>query len=162
MTDYNYDQHRVTLGDDRSQNAATGLTGYPLDVRPDAHWPGLDRNPREQRFDQTAMNDVADKIDQLIADVGTINVSSAGAVSFGPDSWQAAVYLKHASGQVAGAVQTYSQQLIQNLQQAAAAIRAAAGNYAGAENASSTGVGNVNNNLAASGEAPSGPSPAPW
>jgi ribosome-binding factor A len=162
VTDYDYNHHRVSLdNNDRSRNTATALDGYPLDIQPDGSWPGLDANPREQRFDKQAMLDVADKIDRLISDVGTIDLSSAASVSFGPDSWQAAVYLRQASGQVAHAVSEYSQELIRNLQAAAQAIRTAAGTYGTAESANAASANAVDQNLAAN-PAPSGPSPAAW
>lgn len=157
MTDYDYDQHRATIsGSDRSQNSAAALAGYPLDVRPDGSWPGLHADPSQQRFDKTAMNDVVETIRNLIADAGAIKLTSAASVSFGPETWQAAVYLKHASGQVAQAVQDYSQRLIQNLQQAADAISKAAGNYGDAETTNTGNVDAVNNNM------PAGQNPPPW
>lgn len=162
MTDYNYDQHRATLdGSDRSRNTATNLSGYSIQIKPESDWPGLERNPREQRFDKDAMIGVTDAIKGLVAELGTIDLTSAGSVSFGPDSWQAAVYLREASGQVARTVNTYAQELIRNLEQATANIRAAAINYGGAENANTAAVTAVDNNLAAS-PAPSGTTPDAW
>jgi len=150
VTDYDYDNHRVSLdSSDRSQNTATALEGYPLNPELEPNWPGADANPREQRFNKGAMEDVARAIDQLIRDVGRIDLQSATTASFGPDSWQAAVYLKDASSKVARTVNDYSQELIQSLTQAAQAIRTAAGNYGNAESANTANVDTVNNNLGA-------------
>ena len=161
--EYNYDQHRVTLDDsDRSENTAAALDGYyPLDLQPAADWPGTERNPREQRFNKDAMIEVADTIDRLIGEVGSIDLSSTAGVNFGPDSWQAAVYLRQASAQVSRTVGTYSQELIQNLTTAAQSIRAAAGHYGGAEGANTANITGVDNNLAGS-QPPAGQTPNAW
>jgi hypothetical protein len=162
VTDYNYGNHRAGLSDsDSSQNSAQSLEGYPLDVQPDASWPGLDANPNELHLDKQGMLGVADAIDRLIEDVGTVDVTQAGSVSFGPDSWQAALFLKDASTQVSGAVNQYAKQLVTNLQQASAAIRAAAGQYGSAEQGSTGDVNTVQSNLDGSSQAPSG-NTQPW
>lgn len=162
VTDYNYGNHRANLSDsDSGQNSAQGLDGYPLDVQPDPSWPGLDGNPNELHVDKQGMLSVADTIDGLIEDIGTIDVTQAGNVSFGPDSWNAALYLKDASTQVSGAVNEYAKKLVANLQQASASIRAAAGNYGTAEQSSSDDVSNVQGNLDSSSGSQSGAA-QPW
>jgi hypothetical protein len=162
VTDYNYGNHRANISDsDSSKNSAQSLDGYPLDVQPDSQWPGLDANPNELHVDKQGMLSVADTIDGLIEDIGTIDVTQAGNVSFGPESWNAALYLKDASTQVSGAVNEYAKKLVANLQQASASIRAAAGNYGGAEQTSSDSVSNVQGNLDGSSQTPSG-NTQPW
>jgi hypothetical protein len=162
VTDYNYGNHRAGLSDsDSGQNSAQALAGYPLDVQPNADWPGTEGNPRELHVDKHGMLAVADTIDGLIEDIGTIDVTQAGNVSFGPDSWQAALFLKDASGQVAGAVNQYARELVTNLQAASAAIRAAAGQYGSAEQTSADSVNTVQGNLDGSSQAPAG-NTQPW
>jgi hypothetical protein len=137
--DYNYENHRFQLTDDRSRNSAQQLEGYPLDLTPIENWPGLTANPNRQRFDKDKMLEVASWIDRQIEALqrGQFTpqaLSSTASVSYGPADWNAANYLKQASGQVAQTVSDYAGQLITNLQGASAAIKAAAGRYGGTEN----------------------------
>lgn len=150
MADYNYGDDRVHLGDDKSQNTASGLGGYSLDVSPDGSWPGLSAAPDKQRVDPEKMNAVADTIDgyvQTLQNSGATQIQGATSVSYGPDSWAAAVYLKDASGQVAQTVSSYTQTLIQNLTAASAAIRSATQGYKGAEQTNTHSATNQQNSL---------------
>jgi hypothetical protein len=139
VPDYNYENHRAHFTDDRSQNSAQALEGYPLDITLDDRWPGLTANPNRQRFDADKMLEVADWIDQQVAAIqrGQFTpqaLASTASVSYGPADWNAANYLKQASGRVATTVSDYAGQLVTNLQAASAAIRGAAGRYGRAEN----------------------------
>lgn len=150
MADYNYGNDRVHLGDEKSQNTASGLAGYSLDVTRDGSWPGLNAAPDKQRVDPDKMNAVADTIDgyvQALQNSGATQIQGATSVSYGPDSWGAAVYLKDASGQVAQTVSSYTQTLIQNLTAASAAIRSATQGYKGAEKTNTTSATNQQNSL---------------
>ena len=147
MTDYNYSDNRVELSDTTSGNRATGLGGYPLDVRPDGSWPGTSANPNQLRADTDRMNAVADRIDAMVSTLTNSGLvqevsTKSGAARYGPDSWQAASYLKDATGQVAQAVSSYGQELITNLQGASAAIRRATASVAGGEQANVTTANN--------------------
>jgi hypothetical protein len=147
MADYNYGgDKRVSLGDDTSDNGASGLGGYTLNVVPDQNWPGMSADPNKQKVDADAMNDVATTIDNLVESlqgsaISDVTTKSAQA-NYGPDSWGAASYLKDATGQVATAVTQYTQELITNLQSAAKAIRNATGQYTGAESTNKASAGN--------------------
>jgi hypothetical protein len=136
MVDYNYTHNRVTLGDDTSDNNAAGLAGYSLDVSPNGDWPGTNADPNKQRVNADDMLAVARTIDnyvEALQNSGATEIPAKAAVSYGPDSWQAAVYLRDASGQVAHGVSQYTAKLIANLQAASTAIKHAAGKYSGAE-----------------------------
>jgi hypothetical protein len=147
---YDYNQDRVELGDDTSDNNASGLSGYSLDVSPNGSWPGLSADPNKQRLDTEAMLSIAQSIDnyvEALQNSGHNEIQGKAAVSYGPDSWGAAVYLKDASGQVASTVSRYTTDLITNLSAAAAAIRSAAGQYASAESTNQHSASNQQNSL---------------
>jgi len=139
VPDYDYiGNHQFQLSDEKSENNAQALDGYPLDVRPDPYWPGLSPNPNRQRFDVDKMLEVADWIDGQIKSIQQANytpqsLASTASASYGPADWNAANYLKQSSGQVAKTVSNYAGQLITNLQEASATIRSAAAKYGGAE-----------------------------
>ncbi|MEP7020107.1 MAG: hypothetical protein ABI808_05615 [Pseudonocardiales bacterium] len=150
MANYDYTQDRVTLGGDTSDNNATGLGGYSLDVSPNGSWPGLSADPNKQRLDTDAMMSVAQSIDnyvQALQNSGHTEIQGKAAVSYGPDSWGAAVYLKDASSQVATTVSQYTSELITNLTAASGAIRKAAGQYSGAESTNQQSASNQQNSL---------------
>jgi|tagenome__1003787_1003787.scaffolds.fasta_scaffold20450877_2 hypothetical protein len=138
MTDYEYGDDRVQLTGDSSQNGAASMGGYPLDVRPDGNWPGRSADPNSQKLDTDRMLHLASLIDsyaKTLQGSGVLQIEGDTTVSYGPDRWQAAVYLADASKQVARTVSSYTQLLLENLQGASAAIQAAAAGYSGAENA---------------------------
>ncbi|HEV7205611.1 MAG TPA: hypothetical protein VGN18_13460 [Jatrophihabitans sp.] len=155
MADYNYGNDRVHLGDEKSQNTASGLGGYSLDVSRDGSWPGLNAAPDKQRVHPEKMNAVAGTIESIAQGLQASHfteIQSSTSVSYGPNSWGAAVYLKDASGQVAQTVTNYTQQLIANLTDAANAIRKASGGYQGAE---STNTSSATNQQASLDQGPS-------
>lgn len=130
MTDYDYSKHQVHLSDtDSGQNSAQDIGGYDLNVTPQANWPGLDAKPKQVRFNHDAMIDVAkwleDQANQL-ADLPNQVQTNMAQVGFGPANWPPAKALGRANDQVKGAVGKYSTELINNLKEAAASIRAAA------------------------------------
>jgi hypothetical protein len=138
---YNYDAHRANLsGSDSSQNSAQGVN-YHLDVQLQGDWPGLNPDPKKQRFDVDKMREAARKIDDLVSVLdgsgsGTPQaVQKSGAPSFGPEAWAAATYLKTAAEQMAGAVGKYATDLIANLRAASERIRSAADAYDKTESA---------------------------
>jgi len=138
---YDYNAHRAHLsGSDSGQNSAEGIN-YHLDVQLQKDWPGLDPDPKKQKFDVQKMRQAADRIDGLISGLtgggsGTPQaIQQHGSPSFGPDTWAAASYLKTASQEMASTVGKYSQDLITNLQAASQAIRTAADGYDGTEHA---------------------------
>lgn len=144
MTEYHYDDYRVTLdSNDSSKNTASDIQGYPLDIQLDPRWPGLSADPHKVRADHDKMNALADQIDQMVRDLqgggsgtpGSI-VSASSQARYGPDTWFAAKSLKSASDQVAVTVSDYGKELLTNLLKASSAIREAIGNYQQADQAS--------------------------
>jgi hypothetical protein len=153
VSDYNYENHRFELTDDRSRNSAQALEGYPLDITLDDSWPGVSANPNRQRFDADKMLEVADWIDQQVAAIqrGQFTPQALGttsSVTYGPPDWNAANYLKQASGRVATTVSDYAGQLVTNLQAASTAIRNAAGRYGRAENTNTDSMTSQQNSAA--------------
>lgn len=136
MTDYSY-TNRVALTDSTSKNNATDVGGYPLDVSPDGSWPGLSADPNQQTLDTDKMLTIADALDSMVQTLQNSSVmsdvQSTASTSYGPQNWEAAVYLQQANKEVANTVANYTTQLIKNLSGASAAIRAAASGYTGAE-----------------------------
>jgi len=153
VPDYDYrGNHEVQLSNQHSENSAQGLDGYPLDLEY-ADWPGLSADPNKQRFDVDKMLEVADWIDGQITSIQQANykpqdLAATGQVAYGPAEWNAANYLKQSSGQVAKTVSNYANQLVTNLQQASASIRAAAGKYGGSEQTNTDTMNNQQNNAA--------------
>jgi hypothetical protein len=142
VTDYNYDNHQVTLDNsDRSKNSATDVEGYSIHVTPQGNWPGLDAKPKQVRFNADAMNQVAqwleDRANELSDLPNTLNTNLSG-VQFGPQNWPAARRLGKANEQVKGAVAKYTTELVTNLKQSAASIRAAAKAYKESDDNSAT------------------------
>lgn len=142
MTDYDYDNQQVNLdSSDRNKNTATDVAGYSIQVTPQANWPGLDAKPKQVRFDADAMNQVAqwleDKANELTDLPSNLNTNLAG-VQFGPQNWPAARRLGKANEQVKGAVAKYTTELVTNLKQSAASIRAAAKAYKESDDNSAT------------------------
>ncbi len=161
MPDYDYQNHRFHTTDDKSKNNATQLDGYSLDVTPDKNWPGLSADKNKQRFDVDKMDEVATWIEQQIKTLQTgsytpQSVAQTGSVSYGPSSWNAANYLKDASGIVAKTVSDYSTQLITSLQSAAGSIRSAIAKYNGSETANTQSMNAQQNSLN------SQPTPTSW
>jgi hypothetical protein len=132
VSKYDYDEsQQVSLDDhDRSQNAPKSLVGdYPLDLRPQADWPGMSASPSDIRLDTAAVNRIADWLNEqagLLAGVPDQLKAGTEGVRFGPDSWVEANHLSTASSQVSLAVRQFGQEMIENLNQAAEAIRMAA------------------------------------
>jgi hypothetical protein len=145
VTDYNYDHQKpVDFSDtDRNANRAQDVDRgtYALTVTPQANWPGLDAHPKQVRFNSDQMVDVAkwleEQADQLADLPQQVNTNLVG-VKFGPEHWPPAKYLGRANDQVKAAVSKYSQELVQNLKEAAASIRAAAGANQRADDTSAT------------------------
>jgi hypothetical protein len=161
VRDYDYENHRFQLTDHKSDNYARALDGYPLDVTLDSTWPGQSPDPNKQRFNADAMLDVAKWLDQQVSALqqGTYapqSVGSTASVSYGPSDWNAANYLKDASGRVAKTVSDYTRDLINNLQQASKSIRAAAANNRGTEQANADSMVNQQNSM------PGQDSPTSW
>ena len=139
VPDYDYENHRFQLTDDRSRNAARSLEGYPLDISLNGNWPGLAANHNRQRFDPDKMMEVATWIDRQVEAIqrGQYTpqaLAGAASVSYGPPDWNAANYLQEASGRVAKTVSDYAVQLVHNLEAASLAIKNAAGRYGRVEN----------------------------
>jgi hypothetical protein len=151
VTDYNYTStDRVSLGGDKSDNNASSLGGYSLDVTPDGNWPGLSADPNKLRQNKEDMQTVVQAINdfvQTLQNSDYAQIESKTAVSYGPDSWGAAVYLKDASGQVAKGVREYTATLITNLQDASKSIASALGQYSGAETANKQSASNQQSTL---------------
>jgi hypothetical protein len=162
VPDYDYiGNHQFHLTDDKSRNDAQTLAGYPLNVTPDAHWPGLTADPNKQRFDVDKMLEVADWIDSQIKSIQSANytpesLAGTATVSYGPADWNAANYLRQSSGEVAKTVSNYARQLVTNLQEAATAIRTAAAKYRGAEGTNTDTMNTQQTNLTGQ------PAPTSW
>jgi hypothetical protein len=153
VPDYDYiGNHQVHLSDQKSENDAQVLQGYPLDVAPDPSWPGLTANPNHQRFDVDKMIEVANWIDQQVKLIESPHykpqsLAGTAQVSYGPPDWNAANYLKAASGRVATTVSDYAVELVTNLKQASSSIRTAAAKYGGAENTNADSMDSQLNNV---------------
>lgn len=143
--DYTYDNEGITLSDsDSGANTATSLNGYGGDIDPDRSWPGLDRNtkeliakPDDMRAVANGLKSLADRIRESSA-VREVERAS-NDVQLGPSDWQAAGYLKQAGIQTAGFVAGGAKQIAANLDQAAAAIQAAADGYDNADQSNQSG-----------------------
>ncbi|SHG69528.1 hypothetical protein SAMN05443575_2568 [Jatrophihabitans endophyticus] len=156
MTDYDYGQHRVELGGDTSDNNASGMSGYTLDVRPDPSWPGTSANTSQLRADPDKMNQVADTIDHIVQTLqgnglpSDVKTTSANAM-YGPDTWLAAKFLKQSTSDVADVVGEYMTKLITNLQSASGSIRGATGSLAGSEQANTQSANTQHSQIDTSG-----------
>lgn len=152
--DYDYSDNHVHLSDtDRGANAAEGI-GLDLTITPQGTWPGTSADPNRLRCDTAKMREIADTLDQyvnnnLAGDTSGMpgSLMSLAGVSYGPDHWEAASRLKRVSGDVTKLVHEYSAALVQNLKEAAAAIRAAADTYDHGENANVATANNAQSNL---------------
>jgi hypothetical protein len=135
---YRYDQlgYGVHLTGDRSANGAQPLAGYPLDVRPDAAWPGLAGSGRV-RVEPEEVKKVADWLTAQADSARSLPrwLSGATSVSFGPSSWHEANNLKAASELVSQAVADYLGQTVANLTDAAATLNVVHATYTGTEQA---------------------------
>jgi hypothetical protein len=148
VTDYNYDNQRVNVDSkNRDDNNATDVdqTTYNIHVTPQGNWPGLDAKPRHVKFDADAMNQVAqwleDRANELSDLPNSLNTNLSG-VQFGPQNWPAARRMGKANEQVKGAVAKYTTELVTNLKQSAASIRAAAKAYKDSDDNSATSSNN--------------------
>lgn len=145
--DYTYDDEGVSLSDsDSGANTATGLGGYTGDISPNDNWPGVVVNkkeliakPDDMRAVVKQLRDLADQIRESSA-VREVERATSD-VQMGPQDWQATNYLKTAGTQAAGLVAAGAKQIATNLDQAAAAIEAAADGYVNAEQSNQTGFG---------------------
>lgn len=158
MSDYDYEHHRVSLTNEQSQNDVKPLEGfdYSIDIQPDPHWPGLSADPHSLTLDRHALEDVITDLDALAAPlrgIGTFTRTSDAAqkASFGPDEWYAARFLKQATSSVAQAIDTYGQQLLGNIEQAIAQVRATLANMDHAEQQNVQGFTNQSASLEAPG-----------
>ena len=106
---YRYDQWGlgVRLGSDRSANSAQALEGYPLDVRPDGTWPGLEGSG-QLRVRPEAVRELSDLLKERARAAEPLpdRVTRVTSVRFGPATWQEANNLADACRQVRDAVQT--------------------------------------------------------
>lgn len=154
MTDYDYNNHRVTLDDnDSSKNGAQDISGYDLDVNPDPHWPGTAGSKRTQRHDVEKMRAVSKQIGYWIQ---TLNNNAGGSnsisgrvagTSFGDQSWAAAQYLSKANDSAAATIDKFTGELIKSLTAAQTAIDQAANKYEATEKANKQSAQNQQNNL---------------
>jgi hypothetical protein len=154
VPDYDYiGNHQVQLSNQKSENSAQALDGYPLDVVVDPYWPGLTANPNHQRFDVDKMLEVADWIDRQIESIEGSHykpqsLAATAQVSYGPPDWNAANYLRESSGRVATTVSDYAVELLKNLKSASSTIRTAAAKYRGAEHTNADTMDSQRNNVA--------------
>lgn len=152
--DYDYSDDHVQLSDsDRSANTAEGL-GLDLTITPQENWPGTSADPNRLRHNTQRMREIADSLDTYVrnnleGDTSGMpgSLVSLSGVSYGPDHWEAASRLKRVSGDVTRLVAEYSAALVQNLKDAATAIRAAADTYDGGESANVSTATNTQNSL---------------
>jgi uncharacterized protein YukE len=144
VPDYDY-EHLTLDKNDRSQNTATDIEGYPLDVTLQEGWPGTSADPHQVRYNPAKMREVADWLDQTANDLqgmpGRLN-EVAGKANYGPDTWNEARHLGDASKQVLTAVVGYSNEILTNLHAAAQSIRTAADKYDGGESANEQSIAN--------------------
>jgi hypothetical protein len=75
---------------------------------------------------------------EALADLPQQVNTNLNGIKFGPQNWPPAKYLGRSNDQVKQAVSKYSQELVQNLKEAAASIRKAAGNNQQAEDTATT------------------------
>jgi hypothetical protein len=133
-----YDQmgYDVHLTGERSDNGAQALSGYPLDVRPDTTWPGLEGSG-QVRVQPEEVKKVADWLTTQANSTQSLPqwLSSSTAVSFGPSTWIEANNLKAASELVSQAVTDYVGKTVINMNQAAATLHAVHATYTGTETA---------------------------
>ncbi|GAA1943552.1 hypothetical protein [Nocardioides hwasunensis] len=143
--DYSYDDEGVTLSNsDSGANTATSLDGYDGEINPNQNWPGtvvnkkeLVAKPDDMRTVAKELKDLADRIRES-SSVREVERAS-NDVQMGPSDWQATNYLKQAGVQTAGLVAGGAKQIAANLDQAAAAIEAAADGYDNAEQSNQSG-----------------------
>lgn len=152
--DYDYSDDHVQLSDsDRGANTAEGI-GLDLTITPQENWPGTSADPNRLRHNTDQMREIADSLDSYIrnnleGDTSGMpgSLVSLATVTYGPDHWEAAARLKRVSGDVTRLVAEYSAALVENLRNAANAIRAAANTYDGGESANVSTVANTQNSL---------------
>jgi hypothetical protein len=133
---YGGDAYRAHLTDERSQNGAHALEGYPLDVQSDSNWPGLDGSA-QARYDAGAIKDVADLLRAEAERAKSLPgwLQKQTTVNFGPDVWRPAKNLRDASAMVSQAVADYMQKTIANMTAAAGALDSVHSTYTGTEQA---------------------------
>ena len=143
--DYTYDNEGISLSDsDSGANTATGLDGYSGDINPNKSWPGTSPNKKEIVAKPDDMRTVAKELkslaDRIRESSSVREVERASTdVQMGPSDWQATNYLKQAAVQTAGFVAGGAKQVAANLDQAAAAIEAAADGYDNADQSNQSG-----------------------
>jgi len=140
---YSKDNHKVVLDDhDRSKNNPSALTGYELELQPDAGWPGLSASG-QLAFDPPAIHAVVQTLGQLRTAVSQVPSSLVGptdALSFGHGSWHEANVLQSAQQVVSETVRIYSDNLIANLDLAMQHISGSATQLATAEDEAHAGT----------------------
>jgi hypothetical protein len=139
----------VQLTGERSQNGARALEGYPLDVRPDGSWPGLDTASGQVRVRPEELKRVSQWLATQAGYTESLPqwLSSATAVSFGPASWHEATNLKDASEMLTRAVAEHISKVVLNLGQANASITAAHAAYDTTEQSNTDTMTNVDGGL---------------
>jgi hypothetical protein len=136
----------VHLTGERSHNGAQALQGYPLDVRPDGSWPGLDTSSGKLRYQPEELKRISE---WLIAQKGQTQslpqwLSSATQVSFGPATWHEATNLKKASDLLSAAVAEHVGNVVANLAEASASIKSVHATHTTTEQATNATVNSVN------------------
>jgi len=143
--DYTYDDEGISLSNsDKGANTASGLDGYTGDINPDKNWPGTVPNKKELIAKPDDMRTVARELKNLadrIRESSSVREveRASNDVQMGSAHWQAANYLKQAGVQTASLVAAGAKQVAANLDQAAAAIKAAADGYDNAEHSNKSG-----------------------
>lgn len=135
---YRYDQqgYDVQLTGDRSANGAQPLAEYPLDVRPDTTWPGMEGSGKV-RVQPEEVKTVAEWLTTQANSAQSLPqwLSTATTVSFGPSSWHEANNLKSASEMVSQAVTDFLGKTVANMSETAATLKAVHATYTGTEQA---------------------------
>ncbi len=139
---YDYNNHRVTLSDSRSDNSVQGLTSFQLDAPVDPTWPGTTTEPDVTRVQPQRLESVAAWLQATAEQLNEVTqlLSEAATCSYGPPTWAQARHLAEANKQVSEAVASYATSLIHDLQDTAAGLATAAHNYRNSESMSTGAV----------------------
>jgi hypothetical protein len=135
---------------DRGANDATGVQGYPLDLRPDPNWPGLSAASGGFAADPDAMDELAERLTaeaEAVLEVPKRLKTEAQGVRFGHPNWAAANALTYANNQVARAVDLYTQKMANSMLAAARALKVSAHRIRQADGSSGGTTSRVNSNL---------------
>jgi hypothetical protein len=133
-----------------SANDATGVQGYPLDLRPDPNWPGLSAASGGFTADPDAMDELAERLTteaEAVLDVSKRLKADAQGVRFGHSNWAAANALTYANDQVARAVDLYTQEMANSMKAAASALKVSAQKIRQADGSSGGTTSQVSSNL---------------